>query len=65
LTAFAIDSEQRIDIAIGDRPPVRAPRQRGENLAGASFFVAAAGRTAGENPLPAWGLHGNRPTERP
>ena len=51
--AFPVDVEQRLDIALRHGPPVRAPRQRADDLPRARLFVSAARRAADENPPPA------------
>ena len=38
--AFAVDGQQRLDVGVGDRPAVGAPRQRGDDPARARLLVA-------------------------
>ena len=63
--ALPIDAKQRVDIGIRHWPPVRAPRQRGQDLLCARLRVARAGGPARENPLAARRVLWNRAVERP
>ena len=49
----AVEAEQRVDVCRRDRPAIRTPGERGENLPGAAFLVGPTRRPADEDPAAA------------
>ncbi len=51
-----IETQQRFHVAVGHRPPVCPPRQRGQNLLRARHFVGRIGGRTNKYPPPAGGV---------
>ena len=52
----SVETQQRLNVFVGDRTTIRTARERGENRLRARLFVAAAGGPAGKNPPLAGGV---------
>src|ERR1700723_2041922 len=60
-----IEAEQRLDVAIGDRPSISAAGQRPQNFLGARNFVLRIGWSADENPPAAGSVTRSLRVKRP
>ena len=62
---LVVELEQRLEVAVVDRPPVRAPRQRREDAARTRLLVRGRRRLADEDPAAARRVAWRRGVERP
>ena len=60
-----VNREQRLEVDVGDRAPVRAAGQRAQDVSRARRLVRGPGRAADEDALAARGVRGRAAVERP